>query len=329
MKKSIGIDVSMNTLDVSIFDGNLFKSKKYENSYKGFSDIEKELLNFSKGEKIISMEATGVYHLKAAVNFTEKGYVVSVINPLIIKRYGEMKMLRAKTDPVDARTIAEYGFNEKPCKFIRKINRRERITQLLKQIDSLHEMQTQNRNRIHALNRNPDVDEKALTIYMELGEYLKSKTCEAEKRIQEILKEFYCDENKRLLKIPGVGKRISSLVIGFFGEFENFENAKQVSSFIGLNPSPKQSGISLNRGGSISKKGNSYMRKIFYMAALSASVHNTVCKKQYERLLAHGKNKKVALIAVANKLLRQIFAIVKYKRIYDINYKKMICTVDI
>jgi transposase len=329
MKKSIGIDVSMDTLDVAFFDGNSYKSKQYENNDKGFEEIGKEILNFKKQEKLISMEATGVYHLKAAVNFLEKGYSVSVINPLIIKRFGEMKMLRAKTDHVDARTIADYGFYEKPYKFARKNNKREQITQLLKQIDALNEMKTQNRNRIHALKRIPDADEKVLSTYMELGEYIKIKICEDEKRIKEILKESYSEQEKRLLEIPGVGKRISSLVIGFFGEFENFENAKRVSCFIGLNPSPRQSGISLNRGGSISKKGNSYMRKIFYMAALPASMHNKACRELYERLLAHGKSKKVALIAVANKLLKQIFAIVKYHRIYDINYKKMNCAVDI
>lgn len=327
MKVSIGIDVSMDTLDVAFYDGTKFQSTRYENNEKGFSEIEKELVKFYKSDLIITMEATGIYHLRTAVYFYEKGYAVSVVNPFIIKRYSEMKMLRAKTDSVDARTISEYGFFEKPCYFRRKDNKNERIIQLLRLIDALQCMQSENRSRLHALEKMPDPDEKACSIYRGLAVMFKDKEHEAEQRIKEILKEFYTDEYKRLMEIPGVGKRLSSLVIGFFGEFENFQNAKQVSSFIGLNPSPRQSGISLNCRGFISKKGNRYMRKIFYMAALSASMHNKACHELYERLLARGKCKHVALVAVANKLARQIFAVVKYNRFYDSEYQKnvLIC----
>lgn len=324
MKESIGIDVSMDTLDVVFYNGKFSKSMRYKNSIEGFREIENEMFRHGKSEIIITMEATGVYHLQAAVYFYEKGYTVSVVNPLIIKRYSEMKMLRVKTDSVDARTIAEYGFNEKPCYFKRKDNKKERIIQLLKQIDGLHSMQSENRNRLHALERIPEADEKALAIYRDINIILKAKEREAEQRIWEILQESYADECRRLRAIPGVGKRLSSLIIGFFGEFENFNNAKQVSSFIGLNPSPRQSGISLNGRGIISKKGNRYMRKIFYMAALSASKHNSACRIQYGRLLANGKSKRVALVAVANKMVRQIFAVVKNNRIYDPDYQKNI-----
>jgi transposase len=322
MKESIGIDVSMDTLDVALYDGNSYKSKQYENNDKGFREIEKEILNSRKSDKLISMEATGVYHLKAAVYFLERGYTVSVVNPLIIKRYSEMKMLRAKTDSVDARTIATYGFYEKPYYFTRKDNKRERIAQLLKQIDAFHDMQSQNGNRIHAIKKVPGADETVISIYMELADYLKSKKNETEKRIRKILKDDYFDEYKKLIKIPGVGKRVSSIVIGFFGRFENFENAKQVSSFIGLNPSLKQSGVSLKGKGNISKKGNGYIRKIFYMAAISASMHNKSCMDLYARLISRKKSTRVALVAVANKLVRQIFAVAKYDRIYDDNYQK-------
>jgi len=322
MKKSIGIDVSMDTLDVALYDGNSYTCKVFENNEAGFRKLEKEIENGIKSDKLISMEATGVYHLKVAVYFQKKGYNVSVINPLITRRYSEMKMLRAKTDPVDSRTIAEYGFQEKPYYFIQKDDKRERISQLLKQIDDLHKMENENKNRIHALKKIPLIDETVLSIYMEIDEYLKLKEHEAEKKIKVIIEEFYSDEYKKLILIPSVGNRVSSLIIGYFGRFENFQNSKQVSSFIGLNSSCRQSGKSINGKGNISKKGNRYMRKIFFMAALSASKHNKACMAQYERLLNRGKSKRVALIAVANKLTRQIFAIMKYDRIYDENYGK-------
>lgn len=322
MKVSIGIDVSMDTLDVALYDGKSFKVARYENRETGFAEIEKEFIRYNIANTLISMEATGIYHLKVAVYFHERGYSVSVINPLIIKRYTEMKMLRAKTDSVDARAIAEYGYNESPCYFIRKKGQNERIIQLLKLIDALHRTKSEIRNRLHALKRVPDADETALLIYEELDVYIDAKICQAEKKINQILKEYYRDETKRLRKIPGVGERLSPLIIGFFGKFENFDNAKQVLSFIGLNPSPRQSGVSVKGGGAISKKGDKYIRKILYMAALSASKHNKACSELYQRLLKKKKNKQVALVAVANKLIRQIFAIMKYDRIFDPNFKK-------
>jgi len=323
MKKSIGIDVSMNTVDVVRYDGKFTKNTQYKNTVEGFQKLEDEISKGDTSETIITMEATGIYHLQAAYYFSEKGYTVSVVNPLIIKRYSEMKMLRAKTDSVNARTIAEYGFHEKPWYFIQKDDGRDHIVQLLKQIDALHAMQTENRNRLHALQRIPHADIRTLEIYQEIDTMLKQKEQEAEQRIDTIAKELYADVYKSLLDIPGVGKRLAALILGFFGEFENFNNAKQVSSFIGLNPSANQSGVSVHGRGVISKKGNRYMRKIFYMAALSAKKYNKTCKEQYDRLLSNGKCKKVALVAVANKLARQIFAIVKNGRIYEPCYQKI------
>ena len=323
MKKSIGIDVSMNTVDVVRYDGKFTKNTQYKNTVEGFQKLEDEISKGDTSETIITMEATGIYHLQAAYYFSEKGYTVSVVNPLIIKRYSEMKMLRAKTDSVDARTIAEYGFHEKPWYFIQKDDGRDHIVQLLKQIDALHAMQTENRNRLHALQRIPHADIRTLEIYQEIDTMLKRKEQEAEQRIDTIAKELYADVYKSLLDIPGVGKRLAALILGFFGEFENFNNAKQVSSFIGLNPSANQSGVSVHGRGVISKKGNRYMRKIFYMAALSAKEYNKTCREQYNRLISNGKCKKVALVAVANKLARQIFAIVKNGMIYDPCYQKI------
>jgi len=255
MKKSIGIDVSMNTLDVSVFDGDSFTNTKYKNTIAGFISLENDLLDINKSELIITMEATGIYHLNVATFFNSKDYTVSIVNPLIIKRYGEMKMLRAKTDSVDARIIAEYGFYEKPYFFTPKNRQREHILQLLKQIDALHKMQSENRNRLHAIQRVPNVDETAISIYEELKIILKEQENKAIKKIREIVKATYSLDSKRLAQIPGVGERASSVIIGFFGQFETFENAKQVSSYIGINPSVKQSGISLNRQGGVSKKG--------------------------------------------------------------------------
>lgn len=324
MKESIGIDVSMKSLDVAFFNGVSHRNLQYSNTIDGLNDLVTVVKERSATEIIITMEATGTYHLLAAVTLQKFGFKVSVVNPLIIKRYSEMKMLRAKTDAVDAKIIAEYGYNEKPSIFIGKGEEREHIVQLLKQLDALYRMQSENNNRLHAIKKIPDVNNTSLTVYSDIGEMLKFQEKKVKVAIQEIVKEAYPDQLRRMQTIPGVGNHVSSLIIGFFGRFDEFKTAKQVASYMGLNPSVKRSGISIKGRGVISKKGNPYMRKILFMAALSASKHNASCAALYERLAAKGKSKRLALIAVANKLVRQIFAVVKNNRIYLDNYENSI-----
>ena len=108
-----------------------------------------------------------------------------------------------------------------------------------------------------------------------------------------------------------------------FNNFKEFDSAKKVCSFIGIAPSPYESGSSVKRRGRISKKGSPIARKILYMATLSAIRYNKTIKEFYERLLQKGKTKMTAIIACMNKLIRIIFAVVKYKREYCENYVRV------
>ena len=103
--------------------------------------------------------------------------------------------------------------------------------------------------------------------------------------------------------------------------FQYFDSSKQVSSYFGLAPEETQSGTSINGLRKITKMGNPLVRKKLYMCSLQASRHNKACIDLCQRLLAKGKSKKVALIAVANKLLKIVFAIAKSELPYDREYK--------
>lgn len=316
MKKSIGIDVAKKKLDISFFDGKRHQQLSCCNTEEALTDVIRRIGLFDKHETIITMEATGSYHLRAAAYFHEAGYAVSVVNPLIIKRYGEMRMLRAKTDPVDARLIAEYGYDQEPMNYAPKHPKCQELIYFLRTIEGFYHVKTQNKNRIEALVQSPWCLQEAVASITMVNAVIDTEIKQLEHRIMEIIRELYAEEYNRLLCIPGIGKRLASAIIGYFGTFEQFEKSKQVACFIGVNPSPKQSGSSIHGRGAISRKGNRYLRKLFYMAALSASRHNHDCARLYNRLLSGGKKKKVALIAVSNKLIRQVFAIIKYRREY-------------
>jgi transposase len=326
MDLSIGIDVSKKQLDVIFFNGESFKQYCFSNDEKGLEQLISEIELCNKNSLIITMEATGNYHLLAAYKLHDNGYKVSVVNPLIIKRYGEMKMMRAKTDIVDAKLIAEYGMYQKSYEFIPKSSENKAILYYLKGIEDLMLIKTQNKNRLEALSADPKTPDLLVKTLLDINSEIDNKIKEIEKALKNIIDASNKYLYSKLNKIPGVGKRTSSAFIGFFNEFENFENAKQVCSYIGINPSPKFSGTSVHGQGTISRKGNSYLRKLLYMAALSASKHNAACAQMYERMVMKGKSKRVALIAVANKLIRQIFAIVKYNREYVPLYHEKILT---
>jgi transposase len=113
------------------------------------------------------------------------------------------------------------------------------------------------------------------------------------------------------------------LPVSILRKFEGFKRAKDVGSFVGLCPSPVESGSSVRGKGSIKKRGNPYVRQVFYMCALSAVRSNPYCKDLYERLLERGKSKTEALVAVAHKLLRQCYGVLKSRTPFRVKEKEV------
>jgi transposase len=132
---------------------------------------------------------------------------------------------------------------------------------------------------------------KILGYYDRIIEALKKEIEVLEKEIRELCKKYFPEEYRLLKSIPGIGDRAIAVVVSILRKFEGFKRAKEVGSFVGLCPSPVESGSSVRRKGSIKKRGNPYVRQVFYMCALSAVRSNPYCKDLYERLLERGKSK--------------------------------------
>ncbi len=106
-----GIDISKLSFDACVITEDKEKQKQFSYDKEGMEALVQWLL---AGSHCI-MEATGVYHLRLAMHLHEGGIAVSVVNPLVIKRFSQMRLLRAKTDRSDARMIAAYGKTEEPA----------------------------------------------------------------------------------------------------------------------------------------------------------------------------------------------------------------------
>ncbi len=116
-------------------------------------------------------------------------------------------------------------------------------------------------------------------------------------------------------------KKTAILLIVCTNGFQTFENSGQLSAFFGLSPTEYTSGSSVRGKSQISKRGNPLMRNHLFMCSFTACTNNPQCKALYNRIVNKGKSKKLALIAVTNKLLSQSLAIAKSGVRYDLNYK--------
>jgi transposase len=128
------------------------------------------------------------------------------------------------------------------------------------------------------------------------------------------------EEVKSVSSIKAIGRRATAMLIIYTQGFRYTQNHRQLISFAGLSPREYSSGSSITGRPKICRKGGKPIRDVLYMCAMNAIKTNTACKALYERLRSKGKSGKLALIAVCNKLLKQVFAVVKNNTLYQPNY---------
>ena len=121
-------------------------------------------------------------------------------------------------------------------------------------------------------------------------------------------------------RIPGIGFKTALFLIVVTDGFKKFEKASQLCNCVGITPTIRESGSSVRGRSSISKVGNRKLRNLMFLCSFTACKHNKGCKDVYERIVNKGKSRKLALIAISNKLIKQIFAIAKSVLPYDETY---------
>jgi transposase len=144
---------------------------------------------------------------------------------------------------------------------------------------------------------------------------------ELEKTMEVLIAQHQGKLLSQLQSIPGIGTKTAMFLIVITDGFTAFESSKQLSAFFGLAPTIRLSGKSVRGQSRISKAGNNVIRNLLFMCSFSACKNNKACKDLFDRIVAKGKSKKLALIAVANKLLKQSLAIAKSGMMYDENYR--------
>ena len=312
-RKIYGIDISKSVFDVYCeATGHI----QLNNDEKGFKSFLKTLPKTA----LVVMEATGYYHYRFAQFLHKKGVSVSVVNPLSVKRFIQMKLTKIKTDKSDAKAIYEYGImNDLPI-YSALTDVQAECLQLFRLLDTYLKKRTQTKNKLHG----EDVlGIPSKYVYKSLQRDLKHLNKEVqgiELRLLELVKQDQQHQLTLLKSIPGMGVKTALFLIVITDGFKKFETASQLCSYVGITPIIRESGSSVRGRSRISKVGNKKLRNLLFLCAFSACKHNKACRDIYERIVAKGKSKKLALIAVANKLLKQAFAIAKSGLPYDENF---------
>ena len=263
------------------------------------------------------MEATGYYHYRLAQYLHQEGVLVSVVNPLSVKRFIQMKLAKVKTDKSDAKAICEYGKMNKVPLYTALTNVQSECLQIFRLLDSYVKKRTATKNKLHG-EETLGVPSKIVYRSLKRNEkHLNKEIKGMGDRLLELVKQDQQHQLTLLKSIPGMGVKTALFLIVVTDGFKKFETASQLCSYVGITPTIRQSGSSVRGRSRISKIGNKKLRNLLFLCAFSACKHNKACREIYERIVAKGKSKKLALIAVANKLLKQAFAIAKSGRPYN------------
>ena len=303
----IGIDVSKDSFVAAYPTKSGYTTKTFSNTTDGVRKFIKSL----PPESHCVMEATGNYSMLLLYLLQQAGKLISMENPQKIKNFSRAMLSVTKTDEVDAKLIALYGEKMNPvpykipseCILLLK-QKRTVLRQLKKQLTATLNLQK-------SLAVLPIQDPVSKASLEKTIKFLRKQISKMEDEITKLSKKEFEHQMKLLTSITGIGETIASALIIVTGGFSYFSSAKQISRFLGLCPTYQKSGTSVNVKGHINRNGDTHLRSQLYVAAYASIRFNAACKETYERLRARGKSGKLAIVAIANKLIRQAFAVVK------------------
>ena len=312
----IGIDVSKDSFVAAYPKKSGYSTKSFPNTTSGV----RQFITSLPEDSHCVMEATGNYSMLLLYLLQQANIIVSMENPQKIKYFARAMLSTTKTDEIDAKLIALYGEKMEPAPFkipsesiILLKQKRTVLRQLKKQLTAMINLQ-------HSLSVLPKQDPTAKVATEQTIKFLRKQISKMEEEITNISNKEFKRQMELLTSIKGIGENIASALIMATGGFTYFSSAKQISRFLGLCPTYQQSGTSVNIKGHINRNGDTHLRSMMYVVAFSSIRSNTACRETYERLRSNGKSGRVAIIAVANKLIRQAFAVVTNNRPYIDGY---------
>ncbi len=322
----VGVDIAAATATVAwlVPGGAPARPITIEQTPAGFAALERRLLatGHAPGAILVAMEATGSYWITLATSLVQAGFAVSVVNPAQAHHFAKALLKRAKTDAIDAQTLAQLAALLQPAPWAPPPPVWHELQQRLAQRDALQAMQRQVANQLHALEQRPGVVAPVRARMAALIATLADQLAAVDAEIAEALQqdEAWGAAARRLQSITGIGIVTAGWLLVATLNFTACDSPEAATAYAGLAPQPRQSGTSVRGRPQIGHTGHARLRTALYLATLSAAQHNPVIKPFYERLRAAGKPMKVARCAAARKLLHLAWAIGRSGQPFDPAY---------
>lgn len=297
----VGIDVSKDRLDVAVRPGG--ESFAVSRTGGGIDELIERLKALSI--KLVAIEATGGFETVVAAGLAGAGLPVVVVNPAQVRAFAQALGKRAKTDPIDAAVIAHFAEATRPR--LRQLP--DATTQLLadlvarrRQIVEMIAAESQRARHVTLPRLKKSI--------ARLRKALEKELSELDDDISDHVRgsPAWAEKEDLLASVPGIGPTIARTLIAELPELGSLDR-RQIAALAGLAPWTRQSGKW--RGKSFIGGGRTAVRTALFMGAFVAKRHNPVLKVFFDRLVAAGKPKMVALIAVARKLLTILNAIIR------------------
>ena len=308
--ETFGIDISKDVFDCY---GSVQGHLQFKNTETGFKSFLKTL---SK-DSLVVMEATGYYHYRFAQFLHKNNVIVSVVNPLSIKRFIQMKLAKVKTDKSDAKAICQYGLTQEVPLYTALTDVQSECLQLFRLLDSFIKKLTISKNKMHGEEVLGVPSNWVYRSLVKNKKHLDKEIKGIESKLLSLVKQDQQRQLTLLQSIPRLGMKTALFLIVVTDGFKKFETASQLCSYVGITPTIRESGSSVRGRARMRKVGNRKLRNLLFLCSFTACKHNKACREIYEWIVNKGKSKKLALIAVSNKLLKQAFAIAKSGHPYD------------
>jgi len=304
MEIVIGIDVSKDRLNVCVLpSGQTFE---LGNDDDGIATLVERLK--AVGPDAVALEATGGFEKTATVGLAAAGMPVLVVNPAQVRAYANALGQRAKTDPIDAEVIARFVSATQPEIRPLRDEAAQALLQLVTRRRQIMEMIVAEQNRAYHA-REPRTQKSIRRLLAALRRELQSIDEDLDTHIRT--SPIWRVREKLLTSVPGVGSTTARILIAELPELGTLDR-RQIAALTGLAPFTRQSGKW--RGKTFIGGGRANARTALFMAALVAIRHNPVLRAFRDRLIANGKPKIVAVIAVMRKLVTILNAIVRDNR---------------
>jgi transposase len=315
-----GIEVSAKELLVTLRRGEqTLPLESFPNTPEGHRAVARHLAR--KGRVVrVCLESTGVYGLDLALWLQKRsGLEVMVANPRAVRHFAQALMERSKSDPLDARVLLEFAVRmpfqpwQPPSATVLH------LCALARRLEAITDLCVAERNRLHAASA-------AQALPAAIRQDLRRSIAFHQRAVARLTRQALAliagdprlqERFQQLDSIPGIG---STSAIALLGELSLLAAGLEVGQWVasaGLDPREYSSGTSVRKQTRISKAGNRHLRRALYMPALVAVRHDPHLRAFYQHLLARGKQKLQALVAVMRKLLHAIFGMFQHRQSYD------------